>query len=242
MRNHTSVRRRRIHTLACVVGCLVALGTPAALAQAAGQLTGVVRDTTGAGLPGVAVTVTGTALTSPRTVVTNELGRYQLENLPVGRYVVEATLSGFGPHAFGMAIDGAAATHDVELVVSSVSESVTVTATRTGAADIQSTPIAMTAFPARTIEELGIQTVEGLAGFAPTLTVSQNGGGRALITIRGIGSGALGDPRSRRHLALAKDSPVPSARPIAIGRTHRGVAESRRPVRTSLPYYPSSHL
>ena len=91
-------------------------------------------------------------------------------------------------------------THDVVLVVSSFSESMTVTATRTGAADIQSTAIAMTALSARTIEELGIQSVEGLAGFAPTLTVSQNGGGRALITIRGIGSGPLGDPSAVMYL------------------------------------------
>ena len=77
---------------------------PAVLAQAVGQLTGVVRDTTGAVLPGVAVTVTGTALAAPRTVVTNELGRYEIDNLPVGRHVVEATLSGFEPHAVEMAI------------------------------------------------------------------------------------------------------------------------------------------
>ena len=200
MRNHRSARRRLIQILACVVGWLVAPETPAASAQAVAQLTGVVRDSSGAVLPGVTVTVTGTALTSPRAVITNELGRYELDKLPMGRYVVEATLSGFGPNAVEIAIVGEAATHDVVLVVSSLSESVTVTATRTGAADIQSTPIAMTAFSARTIEELGIQAVEGLAGFAPTLTVSQNGGGRPLITIRGIGSGALGDPSSVVYL------------------------------------------
>ena len=188
MRDDRSVKRRLIQTLACVVVCLVARGTPAVLAQAVGQLTGVVRDTTGAVLPGVAVTVTGTALAAPRTVVTNELGRYELDKLPVGRYVVEATLSGFEPHAVEIAIDGGTATRDVVLVVSSFSESVTVTATKTGAADIQSTPVAITALSANTIEQLGIQAVEGLVGFVPTLTVTQSPGGRALITIRGVGT------------------------------------------------------
>ena len=49
----------------------------------------------------------------------------------------------------------------------------TVTATKTGAADIQSTPIAMTVLPARTLEQLGVETVEGLAGLVPTVTISQ---------------------------------------------------------------------
>ena len=63
----------------------------------------------------------------------------------------------------------------------------TVTATKTGAADVQTTPIAVTALPGRTLEQLGIQTVEGLAGFVPTLIVSQHNGA-AQVTIRGIGT------------------------------------------------------
>ena len=63
--------------------------------------------------------------------------------------------------------------------------------------------------------------------------------------------------RSRTHLALAKDTPGASARPTAVGRTHRrdagsrrpapplrprrGVADSRRPARTSLPLLPLRH-
>ncbi len=66
------------------------------------------------------------------------------------------------------------ATLDVVLAMSSFSERVTVTATKTGAADIQSTPIAITALPARTLEQLGVETVEGLAGFVPSVTVSQS--------------------------------------------------------------------
>jgi iron complex outermembrane receptor protein len=134
--------------------------------------------------------------------VTNESGRYQLDNLPAGRYVVEATLNGFAPQAVEIAIDGAT-THDVVLAVSSFSDTVTVTATKTGAADIHSTPIAITVLPGRTIEQLGIKAVEGLAGFVPTLTVSHSPGGRVLLTIRGVGTntGVTGaDPSSTTYL------------------------------------------
>ena len=61
------------------------------------------------------------------------------------------------------------------------------TATKTGAADIQSTPIAVTVLPGRTLEQLGIQTVEGLAGVVPAVTISQHTGA-AQVTIRGIGT------------------------------------------------------
>ena len=79
----------------------------------------------------------------------------------------------------------------------------TVTATKTGAADIQSTPIAMTVLPARTIEQLGVERVEGLAGLVPTVTVSQSTVGTPLVTIRGIGSNSAvagANPSSTIHL------------------------------------------
>ena len=95
------------------------------------------------------------------------------------------------------------ATLDVVLAMSAFSERVTVTATKTGAADIQSTPIAITALPARTIEQLGVERVEGLAGFVPSVTVSQSPVGTPLVTIRGIGSNSAvagADPSSTIHL------------------------------------------
>ena len=63
-------------------------------------------------------------------------------------------------------------------------------------------PIAVTALPGRTLEQLGIQTVEGLAGFVPTLIVSQHTGA-AQVTIRGIGTNSTivgADPSSTVHL------------------------------------------
>ena len=119
-----------------------------ASAQPAGQLTGVVRDTTGSVLPGVTVTVTGAALIAPRTVVTDEHGEYVVDALPAGRYLVTAAFSGFEPSSTEIDVGATSATLDVVLAVSSLAERVTVTATRTGAADVQSTPVAITVLPA----------------------------------------------------------------------------------------------
>ena len=71
----------------------MALGTVMASAQPGGRLTGVVRDTTGSVVPGVTVTVTGAASSTPRTVVTDEHGDYVVDALPAGRYLVTAAFN-----------------------------------------------------------------------------------------------------------------------------------------------------
>ncbi|PYS45754.1 MAG: hypothetical protein DMG13_31395, partial [Acidobacteria bacterium] len=58
-------------------------------------LSGVVRDATGAVLPGVSVTAKHTETGLMRTVITSETGDYRMPSLPVGAYEVTAELSGF---------------------------------------------------------------------------------------------------------------------------------------------------
>src|ERR1041385_3978780 len=60
------------------------------------SITGVVRDTSGAVLPGVNVEASSPALIEKvRSVATNEAGLYRIENLRPGVYTVTFTLSGF---------------------------------------------------------------------------------------------------------------------------------------------------
>ena len=64
-------------------------------AQATAQVSGTVRDQTGAVLPGVEVTATQTDTGIARNIVTNETGNYVLPNLAIGPYKLEASLPGF---------------------------------------------------------------------------------------------------------------------------------------------------
>ena len=73
----------------------VALAGASAWAQNSAQISGSVKDTSGAVLPGVEITVTQTATGGKRSVVTNETGNYVLATLPLGPYMLEATLPGF---------------------------------------------------------------------------------------------------------------------------------------------------
>src|SRR5437867_2952455 len=66
-----------------------------AYAQSTAQVSGTVRDQTGAVLPGVEVSLTQTDTGLKRSAVTDETGSYTLTNLPVGPYRFEATLLGF---------------------------------------------------------------------------------------------------------------------------------------------------
>src|SRR5256886_335058 len=64
-------------------------------AQSTAQISGTVKDQSGAVLPGVQVTATQTATGLARSAVTDETGSYVLPNLPVGPYKLEAALPGF---------------------------------------------------------------------------------------------------------------------------------------------------
>src|SRR5438093_5487230 len=77
-------------------GCAAfALAGATAWAQTTAQISGTVKDQSGAVLPGVEVSATQTATGAKRTTVTNETGSYGLASLPIGPYMLEASLPRF---------------------------------------------------------------------------------------------------------------------------------------------------
>ena len=74
----------------------LAITTASAAAQAVyGSVSGIVRDSTGALLPGATVTITSVERNTVDTVVTNESGVYLKERLLPGNYELRAELAGF---------------------------------------------------------------------------------------------------------------------------------------------------
>jgi hypothetical protein len=116
----------RLTRLACTAVFAVLLPV-AAYAQA--SITGVVRDTSGAVMPGVTVEASSPALIEKvRTVVTDGSGQYRFVDLRPGEYTVNFTLTGFNAvRREGIVLEGTfAATINAELRVGALQETVTV--------------------------------------------------------------------------------------------------------------------
>jgi hypothetical protein len=113
---------------ACFVIAICVLLPSAAYAQA--SITGLVKDSSGAVLPGVTVEASSSALIEKtRTAVTDESGRYRIVDLRPGTYTVNFTLTGFqSVRREGVELPGTfTATVDADLKVGSLEETVTVT-------------------------------------------------------------------------------------------------------------------
>src|SRR6478752_709574 len=113
----------------------------AAYAQA--SVTGVVKDTSGAVLPGVTVEVASPALIEKtRSTVTDGSGLYQIISLPPGAYTVTFTLTGFNTvKREGIELTGSfIASINAELKVGALAETITVTG-ETPLVDVQSAAV-----------------------------------------------------------------------------------------------------
>src|SRR5579871_1475037 len=69
----------------------------AAFSQTFGEITGEVRDPSGAVIAGASVTVVNAETNAARPTATNQVGIYTVPSLPPGRYQVRVTAAGFEP-------------------------------------------------------------------------------------------------------------------------------------------------
>jgi hypothetical protein len=85
-----------VKRLIAAVGAALVLVPAMASAQGTSAIAGVVRDTSGAVLPGVTIEAASPALIEKvRTVVSDTQGEYKILDLPGGTYTVTFTLTGF---------------------------------------------------------------------------------------------------------------------------------------------------
>ena len=122
--------RRKLAGLSFVALAGMLVFAPAAGAQQASGIAGVVKDTSGAVLPGVTVEAASPALIEKvRSVVSDGEGRYNIVNLLPGTYVVTFSLGGFNTlKREGIVLtSGFTANVNADLQVGSLEETVTVT-------------------------------------------------------------------------------------------------------------------
>src|SRR5437016_7002239 len=75
--------------------CILVLSVSPALAQTDGSISGVIRDASGAVIPGAMVTVTNPATNQVRSAISNEAGVYNFPVLQPGKYNIKVELPGF---------------------------------------------------------------------------------------------------------------------------------------------------
>ena len=112
----------------CLALGLFAVAPSGAFAQA--SITGIVRDTSGAVLPGATVEAASPALIEKvRTATTDGNGQYRIVDLRAGEYTVTFSLSGFSTvKREGVALEGSfTATINADLRVGALTETITVT-------------------------------------------------------------------------------------------------------------------
>src|SRR3990172_7252573 len=112
---------------ALLVATLVAL--PAFAQEQRGSIEGIVKDSSGAVLPGVTVEARNPAGGAVATLITDAAGNYRFPALPTGEYEVTADLQGFTPYHVRVPLGlGQIKKIDITLNIAGVAESVQVTA------------------------------------------------------------------------------------------------------------------
>jgi hypothetical protein len=183
------------------------------IVYAQASITGVVKDTSGAVLPGVTVEASSPALIEKvRSAVTDGTGQYRIENLRPGVYAVAFTLTGFNTvKREGLELAGTfSATVNAELRVGALEETITVTG-ESPVVDVQNTtrqrvmdrevidtiPRGGTVFDLATLVP-GIsagnreQDVGGAGAQSPNYSLSIHGGGGPGVSVGGVSVAVLG--------------------------------------------------
>lgn len=164
-------------------------GAPAQ-AQSTGAIKGVVRDSSGVGIPGAAVTVTNQANATAGAATSATDGTYTI-SVPPGVYSVTAALKGFARQSRrDLKVDaGESVTADFSLQAQR-EEEVTVTATKREET-LANVPFAVAAPTEQVMQSRGIENIEAVAANVAGFAVQNLGPGQSQVSMRGVSSGQI---------------------------------------------------
>jgi iron complex outermembrane receptor protein len=167
----------------------VLLSSQLTQAQPESRINGVVRDATGAGIPGVTVTATHLPTRTSASVTTGNDGTYSLSVLP-GTHSVSAEVQGFRRVVQEVSVAAGPPGPLDFLLDTALSEEVTVTATKREQS-LLDVPLSVAAPTAETLRVRGVESIEGLAANVAGLTVQNLGPGQSQVAVRGVSAGQI---------------------------------------------------
>jgi hypothetical protein len=150
--------------------CLLVPSVLFSQSASTGTVAGIVTDPSGAAIAAATVTLTDKSTNIPRTVSSNENGRYILVDIPAGNYDVSVSKQGFRiSRLLNQVVNvGSALTLNVTLEVGSVAETVEVTATN---AELQT----LNATVGNTISGVALDSLPSISRDASTFFTLQPG-------------------------------------------------------------------
>ena len=166
---------------------VVLFGAPAFSQDA--RITGVVRDTTGAAVPGVTVTVTSQSTGATFSATTATDGTYSV-TVPRGAYTVAVALRGFGRQTRRDVEVGAAGASTDFTIEPRAEEEVTVTA-MLREQTLAEVPFSIAAPTEDDLRQRGADNIEGVAANVAGFTVQNLGPGQSQVAMRGVSSGQI---------------------------------------------------
>lgn len=140
--------------------CLVFIIASAANAAAQDEylLSGRVTDSNGAAIAGAQISAQGKFGGAARQTISDADGNFRFENLPSGDYIIKVEANGFSNVVRETAIQANADNLEIVLSAGSINEKVTVTATRTQVATID-TAVPVTVLTREELEQKPVNTV-----------------------------------------------------------------------------------
>ena len=149
-------------------------------------VTGLVRDSSGATIPGVIVRVVNEQSGAAVEAVSDAQGAYRAEVGP-GRYKVEAVLDGFETATTQVVVEAAPVASDITLEPARFTEGVVVTARRVEEV-VQEVPIPVSVLSGELVASAGAFNVNRVKELIPTVQFYSSNPRNSSVTIRGIGS------------------------------------------------------
>ena len=168
---------------------LLALALPAIVsAQSAAQVRGLVKDSSGAAVPGALVRILSETSSAVVELVTDTQGAYASAALAPGAYLIEVVLDGFQTSARRVVLAAdQPVVADVTLEPARLSEGVVVSARRVEEA-AQDVPIPISVLTGETVANTGAFNVNRVKELIPTVQFYSSNPRNSAVTIRGIGS------------------------------------------------------
>jgi len=180
-------RNRFVISAALVV---LVYGAPAYPQATEGRISGVVRDASGAGVPGAALSITNQATNATLAATSSADGSYSVDLAP-GVYSVTAYLKGFARQTQrALKVDaGLAVTADFSLQTK-LEEEITVTAMKREET-LLNTPLSVAAPSEDELRSRGVSDLEGVAANVGGFTIQNLGPGQSQVAMRGVSAGQI---------------------------------------------------